>query len=75
MAGAGGGTLGSAALETANVPETRLAAIDNLQLRPVLLSLEDRRLPLPRKILELLASNNASWNSRRCSSLISDRGG
>ena len=35
------------------------------QLRPVLLCLQDRRLPLPKQILKVAASSSASWNSRR----------
>jgi hypothetical protein len=42
-----------------------LAAVDDLQIGPVLFRLEDRRLPLAGQILKLSAPSSVSWNCRR----------
>jgi hypothetical protein len=60
-------------LQTAALYE--LVAADDAQRRPVLLRLQDRRLPLPGGSSKLSASSSASWNSRRWSSPISQSGG
>jgi hypothetical protein len=38
---------------------------DDAQLRPVLLRLQDRRLPLSGQILEAVGVEQRPWNSRR----------
>jgi hypothetical protein len=53
----------------------RLGARHEPQLRPVPFRLEHGRLPLAGQILEAVGSSSASWNSRRCTSLISQSGG
>jgi hypothetical protein len=52
-----------------------LSAADDAQLRPIVLGLEDRRLPLPWQVFEAVGIEQRLVKLRRCWSLISDSGG